>query len=118
LIKLREEDIPKEDRAELYKTCEEIYKKTMKSAKKDNTFNVFKRVDQSLGSESKSEFPSESISSYEESEIKEKIPIRHSAVKSIASMNLFNRVLSNKALKDILMQKRMNSLLLSQLLKI
>ena len=53
-----------------------------------------------------------------ESEIKEKIPIRHSAVKSIASMNLFNRVSSSKALKDILMQKKMNSLLLSQLLRI
>jgi len=80
---LREDDIPKEDRAEVYKACESIFKRTTKDSKKDNQFNVFKMVDQTAFMEFGKTLLNESILNFDDGESKEKptiTPYRHSAV--------------------------------------
>jgi hypothetical protein len=51
LIKIREDDIEKEDRAEVYKTCESVYKTTSKCSTKSKNFNVFSHVNQNIEAE-------------------------------------------------------------------
>jgi hypothetical protein len=46
MIKIREDEIDKEERSELLKNCKSVYDTTSKDAKNDTAFNVFKQVDQ------------------------------------------------------------------------
>jgi len=47
LIKLRNDQLGKDEKNELLSTCEEFYKSTQRKSTKDKTFNVFKHVEQS-----------------------------------------------------------------------
>jgi hypothetical protein len=46
MIKIREDEMDKEERTELMKNCKSVYETTNKDAKSDTAFNVFKQVDQ------------------------------------------------------------------------
>ena len=45
MIKIREDEIDKEDRNELLRNCRQVYDTTVKDDKSETAFNVFKQVD-------------------------------------------------------------------------
>jgi len=45
-MKVRNDSLSKEERNDLFKSCEEIYNVTKKSSSKEKNFNVFKHVNQ------------------------------------------------------------------------
>ena len=47
MIKLRNDPLDKDQKNELFSTCEDFYKSTQRKVDKNRTFNVFKYVEQS-----------------------------------------------------------------------
>jgi hypothetical protein len=90
MIHIREDDLNKEDRIELVKTCKDIFQTTSKSFKSSNAFNVFKKIVQTTIEQGDLNRAKVSVEQFNQQK-NQKTPLKHQISVLLSFSKLYSR---------------------------